>query len=350
LKCIARTNWLITAVILLIAVIFCSPIFALGTGGRNTYNTSATATTAWTWQALSLTSGNMLKLVLDDDTVNGGLYLQCLGGTTHSTAVFTIGEGGVVGINPTTAAATVDGIGIAGTYQTTADGLQISKVDATNTTGKYINCLGGTGTTAVFTVGENGATIITPNLNTANALTVDGGTTTTTGDLLTLSVDDDNAAAGFLYLNVVGGASKDTTVASIGEGGTLTAAGQVTIGRTAKKVPIIGATKTDFDAQAATLTIAGLLGGFVTQNSKVGASTATTPTGTEISAGITGAAAGDSFTCVFYNRGNQTTTITAGASGVTVLGTAAVPTLRAATLYFLCTAANTWEVYVVLSA
>jgi hypothetical protein len=115
-------------------------------------------------------------------------------------------------------------------------------------------------------------------------------------------------------------------------------------------IPIIKQTVTDYDAQAATLTIAGLLGGIVTQNSQTGASTATTPTGTEISAGITGAATGDSFTVLYYNRGNQTSTITAGASGVTVYGTAAVPTVKTATLTFICTGANTWSCYVVLSA
>ena len=132
--------------------------------------------------------------------------------------------------------------------------------------------------------------------------------------------------------------------------GTSTLAGQAYLGRTIKKVPIVGRTVTDFDAQAATLTIAGLLGGVATQNSKTGASTATTPTGAEISAGIAGVATGDSFTVLFYNRGNQTSTITAGASGVTVYGTAAVPTTKTAWLMFICTGANTWSCYVVLSA
>jgi len=134
----------------------------------------------------------------------------------------------------------------------------------------------------------------------------------------------------------------DTLVA-----GTLGVSGAVTL--RSSRVPIIKRTVTDYDAQAATLTIEGLLGGIVTQNSKTGPSTATTPTGTKISAGITGVAVGDSFSCLYYNRGNQTSTIT-GASGVTVYGTAAVPAKKTAELIFHCTAANTWSCYVVLSA
>jgi endonuclease YncB( thermonuclease family) len=130
----------------------------------------------------------------------------------------------------------------------------------------------------------------------------------------------------------------------------LTAAGQVTLSRTAKKVPIIAGAVTDFDAQEATLTIAGLLGGIVTQNSKTGASTATTPTGTEISAGVAGVATGDTFRCMYYNRGDQTSTLTAGASGVTVYGTAAIATHKTADMLFVCTGANTWSCYVVAGA
>jgi hypothetical protein len=131
---------------------------------------------------------------------------------------------------------------------------------------------------------------------------------------------------------------------------TASAAGQVALCRGVKKTPIIGAAIEDLDAQAATATIGGLLGGFVTQNSQTGASTLTTPTGTEISAGITGVATGDSFRTAYYNRGDQTSTITAGASGVTVYGTAAIATHKSATMYFVCTGANAWSCYVVAAA
>lgn len=126
---------------------------------------------------------------------------------------------------------------------------------------------------------------------------------------------------------------------------TISASGLVTIPN-----PRIKVTVTDYDAQNATTTIAGLLGGVITQNSKTGASTAITPTGAEISAGVSGVAVGYSFDCLYYNRGDQTSTITAGASGVTVYGTAAITTLKTAILKFVCTAANTWSCYVIAAA
>lgn len=126
---------------------------------------------------------------------------------------------------------------------------------------------------------------------------------------------------------------------------TLSASGLVTIPN-----PRVKVTVTDYDAQNATTTIAGLLGGVITQNSKTGASTAVTPTGAEISTGVSGVAVGYAFDCLYYNRGNQTSTITAGASGVTVYGTAAIATTKTALLKFVCTAANTWSCYVVAAA
>ena len=109
-----------------------------------------------------------------------------------------------------------------------------------------------------------------------------------------------------------------------------------------KKVTI-----TTIDAQNGTPTIAQLLGGVIAHNSKTGSGTLTTPTGAQISAGITGVAIGHSFDVLYDNYGNQTVTVTAGASGVTVKGTAAVTTLKCAILRFVCTAANTWNVYVI---
>lgn len=104
-------------------------------------------------------------------------------------------------------------------------------------------------------------------------------------------------------------------------------------------------TATTIDAQNGTPTIAQLLGGLILHNSKTGGGTLTTPTGAQISAGIAGVAVGDSFECTYVNYGNQTVTITAGASGVTVTGTAAITTGKNALLRFYCSAANTWIVY-----
>ena len=146
-------------------------------------------------------------------------------------------------------------------------------------------------------------------------------------------------------LAVTGAITASGGVAGAVSATTLSASGLVTIPN-----PRVKVTVTDYDAQNATLVIAALLAGVVTQNSKTGASTAVTPTGAEISAGVSGVAVGFSFDCLYYNRGDQTSTITAGASGVTVYGTAAIATTKTAILKFVCTAANTWSCYVVAGA
>lgn len=127
--------------------------------------------------------------------------------------------------------------------------------------------------------------------------------------------------------------------------GTTKATGAVRLGTTALNVPIYGTTSTVIDAQNGTPTIAQLLGGIIRHNSKTGGGTLTTPTGAEISAGIADVAVGYTFDCLYVNYGNQTVTITAGASGVTVTGTAAITTGKNALMRFVNTAANTWIVY-----
>ncbi len=327
-----------------------APTARLGTRRPSTFANTSTTTTgpAWTFSASALTSG--------------------------------------IGWQTTNAGSTVTGtvMDILSTGLTSGSALRIRLDNDNLTTGKYINCLGGASyDTAVFTIGEDGATTITSAVATTNSLSITN-LVSTAGDLLTLTLDNDTADADTFYISCLGGTDHATSVFTLGEngvitfgdGGTidgvtgtdvinitetnigLTGATTVTgaltttgtIGSAALKVPLIAAAVTDYDAQAATLTIAGLRGGFVTQNSKTGASTATTPTGTEISAGISGVAVGHSFSCVYYNRGDQTSTITAGASGVTVYGTAAIATKKTAVLYFLCTSANTWSCYVVAGA
>lgn len=138
------------------------------------------------------------------------------------------------------------------------------------------------------------------------------------------------------------------TEKDINASGTTSFTGQVYTGSVAKKVTIYGTTSTTLDAQSGTATIAQLLGGVYLHNSKTGAGTLTTPTGAEISAGIANVAVGSTFDCLYVNYGNQTVTITAGASGVTVTGTAAITTGKNALLRFVCTAANTWIVYPIM--
>lgn len=109
--------------------------------------------------------------------------------------------------------------------------------------------------------------------------------------------------------------------------------------------PAFQNTITDVDAQNATPTIAQILGGIVTHNSKTGAGTVTVPTGTEMSAGISGVTVGSTIKWLYYNRGNQTATITAATDHTLVGGTAAVTTGKHMEIISVCTAANTWVSY-----
>ena len=102
--------------------------------------------------------------------------------------------------------------------------------------------------------------------------------------------------------------------------------------------------------QSSTPTAAQLLGGIVTQTSATGAGTVTLPTGTQLSAAISGVSTGYTFQVLFANLGGgQTLTIT-GATGSTVIGTAAVASTKNATLTFTNTGSNAWSVYCVVSA
>lgn len=99
------------------------------------------------------------------------------------------------------------------------------------------------------------------------------------------------------------------------------------------------------DAQSGTPTIAELLRGLVTHNSKTGAGTLTVPTGALMSAGISGVAIGTTFRWVYYNYGNQTVTITAADSHTLVGGTAAVTTGKHMECISYCSAAGTWVTF-----
>lgn len=101
--------------------------------------------------------------------------------------------------------------------------------------------------------------------------------------------------------------------------------------------------------QNSTPTAAQLIGGVVTQQSATGSGTVTFPLGTALSAAIPGVAVGTTFTTLFANIGNQTLTFTS-ATGATVVGTAALTTLKNAMLIFVNTGTGTWNVYTNISA
>lgn len=107
----------------------------------------------------------------------------------------------------------------------------------------------------------------------------------------------------------------------------------------------VNGTVTAIATQNGTPTAAQLIGGYINHASTTGAGTLTVPTGSILSAAITGVAVGTQFKCWYYNSGSQTVTIT-GDTGTTITGgTAAVTTGKSAEIFFVCTATNTWLVF-----
>lgn len=194
-----------------------------------------------------------------------------------------------------------------------------------------------------LTVGANGAT--------NPVLKVDASTSSVaTG----LSVTGAAAASGLALAVVSSGTDEALKVDAKGAGAVTlagTSTGQVSVGRGSVKPPTTSTTVTSLGTtQNTTPTAAQLRGGVITQTSATGAGTCTLDNGTNISAAVTGVAVGDTFQCVYANLGGgQTVTIT-GATGSTVLGTAAVGTGKNATMLFVNTGTNTWNVYVNVSA
>lgn len=94
-----------------------------------------------------------------------------------------------------------------------------------------------------------------------------------------------------------------------------------------------------------------LLNGYITVGTGAGAGyTVTTPTGAELSAALPGAAAGDSFEVMIHNSVAQIMTWTAGASGMTVRGTATLAASTPSVAKFLCTGTNTWVTWLMKNA
>ena len=197
-------------------------------------------------------------------------------------------------------------------------------------------------TSQAFCVGPNGTANPTLNVNSATASAATGinliGAAAGSGAAITAISSGTNESVTF--------DAKGSGLIAIGS----TSTGLIALGRGANKALVVGSTLTALGTvQSTTPTAAQLLGGFLSHNSTTGAGTATLDTGTNISSAISGVAVGDAFICVYANLGSQTVTIT-GATGSTVIGTAAIPTGKNATLYFINTGSNTWNVYVNVSA
>jgi len=151
---------------------------------------------------------------------------------------------------------------------------------------------------------------------------------------------------------VVLGSTLDVTGAITATGGVAGAVAATTLtssSTTFIKVPKYKGAVETLDAQAATLTVAGIAGGTVAQNSKTGASTLTTPTGAQLGTAF-GNVDGTTMDVVYLNYGNQTSTITAGDGAVSVKGTAAITTTKTALMRFVNVGVNTWNCYVIAAA
>ena len=162
-----------------------------------------------------------------------------------------------------------------------------------------------------------------------------------------LNTEKDVSLAGANTLSGATTVSGSTTLSGATTlSGVNTVSGATTItGATITPNPVLNQTITNIDAQNATPTIAQIKGGVVVHTSVTGAGTATVPTGTAMSAGVSGVAIGSTIKWLYYNDGNQTVTITAATDHTLVGGTAAVTTGKHMSITSVCTAANTWVSY-----
>jgi hypothetical protein len=107
-----------------------------------------------------------------------------------------------------------------------------------------------------------------------------------------------------------------------------------------------GVVSTKTSAAGYTLGVAQVTADAFTQDTtSTGPIAGTLPTGTEICAAIPGYAVGDSWTFTYANPGNQTFTLTAAASGTTLVGTMTIATLNVKTFKCVITGANAVSIY-----
>ncbi len=193
---------------------------------------------------------------------------------------------------------------------------------ASSGTGGAATIAAGAGTAAAA---AGGAATVTGGASagasgTAGAASIDAGAANS-GTKATVNIGDANASAVYLARG---------TLNALQIGQTMTALGTV---------------------QSSTPTSAQLLGGIVTQSGTGGGGTVTLPTGTALStACFRTPATGDTFMVNFVSiTGGQTLTLT-GATGTAIRGSAAVAAGKNATMLFVCTGSNTWDVLCNVSA
>ena len=313
-----------------------------------------------------------------------------LAGSLALNGVVTIGDGGdTVAVNSSDwdisttgamtgiGAITMDGTLTLANSETVANGTNGTLTFGRNDAGVVTVTAADDDATAALTILPGGAAafILGGASTTSVALTSDGGTVTIDGSISGATTfahtGDDTWTATTPTITITNGetvAISDGSntlfsVADSGTTGTVTTGGLVAQSLTGTSPAVRGGADlpvlvkravagTGTDAE--TLSIAELFNGIFVQT-PTGATTCTTPTGTEISAGLTGLAVGDSFEFTLVNLGitTRTVTLTAGASGVTIIGNAiaysdadvATAGASSATFVFVNTASNTWIAY-----
>lgn len=214
----------------------------------------------------------------------------------------------------------------------------------------YIGIVTNIGTPAVTIYAEAASGALQPTIDAASSVnTVQVTTSATNTPVAEAAVGSDTN----ISMSIDGKGTGGILVGGI-------STGKNSLGRGSVQPPLLSATIASLGtSQNSTPTAAQLLGGIVTQTGQTGAGTVTLPTGAVLTTaviaalGITGSvvSVGDTFECLFSNLGGgQTLTLTAGASGMTMVGTVAVGTAKNARMLFVNTGANTWNVYVTVSA
>jgi len=258
----------------------------------------------------------------------------------------TSGNGGAVTITGGAGAGTSGVGGVAGMTGGAGIGASAGGV------GKVVGGLGGitgAGGAAQLTGGAGGATS-----GTGGAATIAGGAGTGTSAVGGAASITGGASAG--VSGTAGTASIDAGAATGGTKASVNISDVNALSTYINRGPlqsiVTGLTLTALGTtQSSTPTIAQLLGGVITQSGTSAGGTITLPTGTAISAGMPRTpVVGDSFLTYFSSTtGGQILTIT-GQTGSTVLGTAAIPIGRVATMMFINTGSNAWSVLCMIGA
>lgn len=218
---------------------------------------------------------------------------------------------------------------------------------------KLVTFTGGTATTGTQIITSASATALAvgPSGATNPTLSVDSSETTAVTGVL---IEGFAAGSGVNIETTSSGTNEAITLNAKGSGAIViggVSTGMVSIGRGSLSTLLGSSTITALGTtQNSTPTAAQLLGGVITQTGATGAGTVTLPTGTQLSTAVPGVTVGDTFTCMYANLGGGFNEVITGATGSTVVGNATVPSGKNATMLFVNTGANTWNVYCMISA